>query len=46
MNKHPNQARITALLPMKANSTRVKGKNFQELSGNALQMGARHTIRR
>ena len=36
MNKHQNQDRITALLPMKANSTRVKGKNFRELSGKPL----------
>ena len=27
--------KIVALLPMKANSERVKGKNFKELAGNS-----------
>ena len=28
--------KVTALLPMKANSTRVKGKNFKEICGKPL----------
>jgi len=34
MNSHQN--RIVALLPMKANSVRVKGKNFREFCGKPL----------
>lgn len=35
MNK-PQSERIVALLPMKANSTRVKGKNFRDFCGKPL----------
>jgi hypothetical protein len=31
MSATPAKSRIVALLPMKANSERVKGKNFREL---------------
>ena len=35
-NDSANQYKIVALLPMKANSNRVKGKNFRDLAGRPL----------
>src|SRR3546814_10507062 len=36
MRMNNNKPRIVALLPMKANSERVKGKNFREFCGKPL----------